>query len=161
MTRCLFLVRISLLTLSSNLRDSYLTINKAKTYNLQVVKDSSCVVVIAVWSVESCRRFVVVRGVVSTNSNHHQVITKIIKVGLVESFGRFSRLLKPGFNLINPCADEVTQVDLRIKTLRAGRHVVITKDNVNLTIEASIAYRVVNPIISHYILGNQINHALV
>jgi hypothetical protein len=26
-------------------------------------------------------------------------------VGLVESFGRFSRLLKPGLNMINPCAE--------------------------------------------------------
>jgi erythrocyte band 7 integral membrane protein len=26
-------------------------------------------------------------------------------VGLVETFGKFSRLLKPGFNLINPCSE--------------------------------------------------------
>ena len=26
-------------------------------------------------------------------------------VGLVETFGRFSRLLKPGLNMINPCAE--------------------------------------------------------
>ena len=69
-----------------------------------------------------------------TSNKPHQVRSGIIIVGLVESFGRFSRLLKPGFNLINPCADEVTQVDLRIQTVRAGKHAVITKDNVNLSI---------------------------
>lgn len=26
-------------------------------------------------------------------------------VGLVESFGRFNRLLKPGLNMINPCSE--------------------------------------------------------
>ena len=70
-------------------------------------------------------------------------------------------MLKPGFNLINPCTDEVALVDLRIMNLRAGRHVVITKDNVNLSIEASIAFRIVNPIIAHYVLGNQTNNALI
>ena len=54
--------------------------------------------------------------------------------GLVESFGRFSRMLKPGINLINPCAEEVREVDLRIIGLPVGKHPTITKDNVKVDV---------------------------
>ena len=57
-----------------------------------------------------------------------------IKAGLVENFGKFKRMLKPGFNLINPCTEEVTEVSLKIKMVSVGKHKIITKDNVNLDI---------------------------
>lgn len=52
-------------------------------------------------------------------------------------------------------------MNLKIQTISVGRHTVITKDNVNLSIQASIAFRVVNPIVAHYVLGYQINNALI
>lgn len=51
-------------------------------------------------------------------------------------------------------------VDLRLKVMNVGRHPTQTKDNVKLDIDASISYRVVNPIISHYVLGLNLNRAL-
>lgn len=30
----------------------------------------------------------------------------------------------------------------------------MTKDNVKLTIDASVAYRVTNPVLAYYVLGN-------
>ena len=44
-------------------------------------------------------------------------------------------------------------VDMKINILNVGRHVTMTKDQVKLTIDSSIAYRITNPIISHYVLG--------
>jgi hypothetical protein len=44
-------------------------------------------------------------------------------------------------------------VDMKIKVLNVGRNVTMTKDNVKLTIDSSIAFRITNPIISHYVLG--------
>jgi regulator of protease activity HflC (stomatin/prohibitin superfamily) len=82
-------------------------------------------------------------------------------VGLVEAFGRFTRLLKPGINLINPCSEDVRQVDLRLRGLGAGRHPTITKDQVKVDIEASLTFRVTNPVISYYVLGNNLNRALM
>lgn len=73
--------------------------------------------------------------------------------GLVEGFGKFTRLLKPGFNRINPCSEEVREVDMRIRVLGTGSHTTITKDNVKISIETSIAFRVVNPIIVYYKMG--------
>ena len=43
-------------------------------------------------------------------------------------------MLKPGINVINPCADEVREVDLRITGLPVGRHPTITKDNVKVDV---------------------------
>ena len=36
-------------------------------------------------------------------TSHGNSIFKV--AGIVEEFGRFKRLLKPGFNLINPCSE--------------------------------------------------------
>lgn len=63
-------------------------------------------------------------------------------------------------NLINPCSDDVKEVDLRLKVMNCGRHQALTKDNVKITIEASVSFRVINPIISHYVLGINLNRAL-
>lgn len=42
---------------------------------------------------------------------------------------------------------------MKINILNLGPHATITKDGVKLTIDASIAYRITNPIISYYVLG--------
>jgi erythrocyte band 7 integral membrane protein len=81
--------------------------------------------------------------------------------GLVESFGKFSRMLKPGINLINPCAEEVTEVELRIIGLPVGKHPTITKDQVKVDVDASLSYRVTNPVVAHYVLGANLKRALV
>ena len=63
--------------------------------------------------------------------------------------------------MINPCTEEVREVDMRVRIINPGANYCITKDNVKLTISSSIAYRVINPIQVFYILGSQLNHALV
>lgn len=73
---------------------------------------------------------------------------------MIESFGKFSRLLRPGFNRINPCSEEVREIDMKIRILSTGGSEVITKDNVKLSIETSVAYRVVNPVLVYYRIGN-------
>lgn len=62
--------------------------------------------------------------------------------------------------MVNPCSEEVTVVDLKIKIVSAGSGDYITKDNVKITVRSSIAYRITNPVTSHYVLGNNINRAL-
>ena len=70
-------------------------------------------------------------------------------------------MLKPGINLINPCAEEVREVDLRIIGLPVGTHPTITKDNVKVDVEASLSYRVTNPVITYYVLGNNMQRSLI
>ena len=71
----------------------------------------------------------------------------------MERLGQFNRLLKPGLNVINPCTEKVTEIDMKIKIIQVGNSGIITRDNVKLTVNASIGYRIVNPIILNYILG--------
>lgn len=42
---------------------------------------------------------------------------------------------------------------MRINILNLGKNVTMTKDNVKLTVDASVAYRVTNPVIAFYVLG--------
>jgi regulator of protease activity HflC (stomatin/prohibitin superfamily) len=63
--------------------------------------------------------------------------------------------------MINPCTEEVREVNMKIQLINPGINQSITKDNVKLTISSSVAYRVINPILAYYILGNQLNHALI
>jgi regulator of protease activity HflC (stomatin/prohibitin superfamily) len=50
---------------------------------------------------------------------------------------------------------------MRIRVLGTGRNEVITKDNVKITIETSVAFRIINPIIAYYRLGHELNRAVV
>ena len=71
----------------------------------------------------------------------------------MEQFGRFTRMLQPGINFLNPCTEDVIPIDLRIKSFSLGKQNVLTKDNVSLTVEAAIYYRITNPIKAAYGMG--------
>jgi regulator of protease activity HflC (stomatin/prohibitin superfamily) len=43
---------------------------------------------------------------------------------------------------------------MRIRIMGTGRNVAITKDNVKVTVETSVAFRITNPIIIFYRMGN-------
>ncbi len=43
---------------------------------------------------------------------------------------------------------------MKLRVLGTGMNIIITKDNVKLNIVTSVAFRIVNPIIAHYRLGN-------
>jgi regulator of protease activity HflC (stomatin/prohibitin superfamily) len=62
-------------------------------------------------------------------------------------------MLKPGFNYLNPCTEDVLTVDMRIQSYLLGRQVIITKDNIQLNIEAAVYYRYINPIKVTYGIG--------
>lgn len=52
-------------------------------------------------------------------------------------------------------------MDLRLRVMNVGRHQTITKDNVKADIDASVSFRITNPIVSHYVLGSNLNRALI
>ena len=62
-------------------------------------------------------------------------------------------MLHPGLNLINPCSEEVIDIDLRIKSFFIGKQHVLTKDNISLTVEGAVYYRIVNPQKAVYRIG--------
>ncbi|KYQ00221.1 putative stomatin/prohibitin-family membrane protease subunit YbbK [Bacillus cereus] len=77
------------------------------------------------------------------------------KVGVVERFGKFQRVMQPGLNLLIPIVDRVRVYhDLRIQQTNVPPQKVITKDNVQVEIDTIIFYQVVEPELATYGISN-------
>jgi regulator of protease activity HflC (stomatin/prohibitin superfamily) len=75
-------------------------------------------------------------------------------VGVHQSFGRYQRILRPGFHLINPISESVIEVDMKTSIFGMAPQQVITKDNVSMQIETVVYYRAINPYKLVYKLRN-------
>ncbi len=42
---------------------------------------------------------------------------------------------------------------MKIRVLDVAKQITMTKDNVRLTIDSSVAFRITNPVLSYYVLG--------
>jgi len=73
----------------------------------------------------------------------------------VERFGRFTRVLKPGLNLIVPYADRVgRKLSVMEEVLPVPSQVVITRDNATVTADAIAFYQVVDAAKAAYEVAN-------
>jgi len=62
--------------------------------------------------------------------------------GILFSFGKFSRIMDPGWNLVLPVIQSYRVVDIRTKAVDVPDQEAITKDNVSTKISAVIYYKV-------------------
>ncbi len=62
--------------------------------------------------------------------------------GILFQFGKFRRLLKPGWNIVLPIIQSYQKVDIRTKAVDVPEQDAITKDNVSIRINAVIYYKV-------------------
>lgn len=62
--------------------------------------------------------------------------------GILFTFGKFSRILNPGWNIIIPIFQSYRKVDIRTKAVDVPEQDAITKDNVSVRINAVIYYKV-------------------
>ncbi len=76
--------------------------------------------------------------------------------GLVERLGKYQRAIGPGLNLIMPFFDTVLKVDMREVVIEVPPQLVITKDNVNVEVDAIIYAQVTDPARSRYEISNYI-----
>lgn len=76
--------------------------------------------------------------------------------GIVERLGKFQRILDPGLNMIIPFFDTVIKADMREVVLDVPPQLVITKDNVNVEVDAIIYAQVTDPVRSKYEIANYI-----
>lgn len=64
---------------------------------------------------------------------------------IIEQFGRFQKVLKPGLNFVIPMLQNIAhRVDILERQLPTTKLSVITKDNVEISLEISVFYRVVS-----------------
>ena len=62
--------------------------------------------------------------------------------GILFTFGKFSKILNPGWNLVIPIVQSFKKVDIRTKAVDVPEQDAITKDNVSVRINAVIYYKV-------------------
>jgi regulator of protease activity HflC (stomatin/prohibitin superfamily) len=75
--------------------------------------------------------------------------------GLVTRLGSYSRTLQPGLHVIIPFIDSLDrEVDLREQVMPLSSQSVITKDNVNINVDAVIYYQIMNPYSAIYEITN-------
>jgi regulator of protease activity HflC (stomatin/prohibitin superfamily) len=66
--------------------------------------------------------------------------------GIVLRLGRYQRTVGPGVNFIFPFIEEIIKIDVRERVINVEPQKVITKDNVTVTVDAVIYYKVVDPV---------------
>lgn len=66
-------------------------------------------------------------------------------MGLKLEYGKYVARLPPGLYAFNPCTEEIKVVDMRSQIIDVGNQQLLTKDNVTLTVDAFVNYRVVDP----------------
>lgn len=71
-------------------------------------------------------------------------IIKEYERGVVLRFGRFSHVKEPGIRFLIPFVDQMYRVDLRIVTMDVPKQEMMTKDNVPVTVDAVVYFRVVD-----------------
>jgi erythrocyte band 7 integral membrane protein len=74
--------------------------------------------------------------------------------GLFERFGRYCKTVTPGLHYINPCTDTLVSINMKIDVMDLARQSVITKDNVMISIDASVYYRIMNSRFAYYRVQN-------
>jgi len=64
--------------------------------------------------------------------------------GVLFTMGRYSRTIKPGWRLVIPVFQNIYKVDMRVKAVDVPDQKAITKDNVPVTVNAVIYYKVIS-----------------
>ncbi len=72
-------------------------------------------------------------------------ITREYERGLIFRLGRFVGIRGPGLFLIIPILDKIVRIDLRIITLDVPSQEVITKDNIPITVDAVLYFKISDP----------------
>jgi regulator of protease activity HflC (stomatin/prohibitin superfamily) len=77
------------------------------------------------------------------------------RMDVVERLGRYQRTLKPGLNVLVPYLDNVrTKVDMREQVVSFPPQPVITSDNLVVSIDTVLYFRVVDPVRATYEIAN-------
>lgn len=73
-------------------------------------------------------------------------IVKPYEKGLVIRLGKYNNTVESGLTVIIPYIDQLIKVDMREQVINVLPQQVITKDNVGVTVDAVIYYKVVDPV---------------
>jgi regulator of protease activity HflC (stomatin/prohibitin superfamily) len=71
-------------------------------------------------------------------------IVKEYERGVVLRWGRFSHVKLPGIRFLIPFVDQMFRIDLRVVTMDVPKQEMMTRDNVPVTVDAVVYFRVIN-----------------
>ncbi|KAJ1949148.1 hypothetical protein IWQ62_006781, partial [Dispira parvispora] len=71
-------------------------------------------------------------------------------IGLVTRFGKFYKTVDPGLVDINPLAEKLQKVDVRLQIHNIDSMAIVTKDNVSIYIEGVLYWHVIDPYLATY-----------
>ena len=74
--------------------------------------------------------------------------------GVVLRLGKYKTVSDPGLNIIFPYVETLIRVDVRERVISVLPQEVITKDNVSVTVDAVIYYKVVDPVKAQFEVEN-------
>ena len=73
-------------------------------------------------------------------SPYHQIPE--YNYGVIQEFGKFTKVLPPGLHYVNPFTERITYIDKREQVIDLKKQTIMTKDNVNLIIDAVVYYHI-------------------
>src|SRR5215471_12973263 len=92
--------------------------------------------------------------VVATMSKSLRVVPQN-RMDVIERLGRYHRTLKPGLNVLAPFIDKArTKVDMREQVVSFPPQPVITSDNLVVSIDTVLYFKVVDPVRATYEIAN-------
>ncbi len=83
-----------------------------------------------------------------------------VEVGIVERFGKYRRTAQQGLTFIVPLVDRMIKVNITEIRVDVEPQTVITRDNLNTTVDAVVYYKVVDPVKALYRVNNY-HHSIV
>jgi regulator of protease activity HflC (stomatin/prohibitin superfamily) len=87
-------------------------------------------------------------------------IIRPFEKGLVEFLGKFNRTVDSGLAFVIPVFETIRKVDMREQVLDVPPQDVITKDNVSVTVDAVIYFKITDPFKVVYNVANFIQAAI-
>src|SRR5499427_8491142 len=66
--------------------------------------------------------------------------------GVIFRFGKLNGAKGPGIIFLIPIADKMVKMDLRVVTIDVARQEVMTRDNVPVSVDAVVYFRVIDPV---------------
>ena len=73
-------------------------------------------------------------------------IVKQYEKGLVMRLGKYRATVGSGLTFLMPFIEDLIAVDMREKVINVEPQKVITKDNVSVTVDAVVYYKVIDPV---------------
>ncbi|KAI9291772.1 hypothetical protein K502DRAFT_308785, partial [Neoconidiobolus thromboides FSU 785] len=76
------------------------------------------------------------------------------EVGLISRFGKYLRTSDPGLTWVNPCTESMNFIDIKIQMTNIANVSIMTKDNVNITIDCVLYWHIVDPYQANFGVSN-------